>query len=60
MLHCTDKAQLSCLQLHFWHQTFEVSCNSSYALLSRILEFCIYDMAFGMLIEMVGFNDLYI
>ena len=29
VLYCTDGAQLgrnSCLQLHFWHQTFEVSC----------------------------------
>ena len=29
MLHCTDQAQLSqisCLQLHFWHYNFEVSC----------------------------------
>ena len=29
VLHCTDEAQLgrnSCLQLHFWHQTFELSC----------------------------------
>ena len=38
VLHCTDEAQSgrnSCLQLHFWHQTFEVSC--SWSLMYRLL-----------------------